>query len=78
MYHSLGAGWTFVVLSGICLAGLPLALVVIRYAKGWRRAREERAAAKRARDGGVSINLGDDAKGLERVVEVPEQTGEKA
>ncbi|BEI95796.1 hypothetical protein CcaverHIS631_0107450 [Cutaneotrichosporon cavernicola] len=58
MYTALGAGWTFVLLSGICVAGTPLSFVVIRYGKGWRDAREARAAAKRAKKS-VSINLGE-------------------
>lgn len=56
MYNALGAGWTFVLLSGICVAGMPLSFIVIRYGKSWRDKREERAETK-AR--GISINLGD-------------------
>lgn len=56
MYNAMGAGWTFVLLSGICVAGMPLSFVVIRYGKTWRDAREERAKVKAV---GVSIDLGD-------------------
>lgn len=77
MYNALGAGWTFVLLSGICLAGLPLSFIVIKYAKGWRNAREARAAAKRAEKSGVSINLGDRKQESEEA-EAPQQGGEKA
>jgi hypothetical protein len=47
MYSALGAGWTFVLLSGICIAGLPLPYVVVRYAPDWRRKREEQAEKRR-------------------------------
>lgn len=62
MYNSLGAGWSFVLLSGICVAGMPISFIVIRYGRSWREAREARRARKAA---GVSINLGDpsDARG---------------
>lgn len=45
MYHKLGAGWTFVLLSGMCVAALPLAFVVIAYAPGWRTYRAEKAGS---------------------------------
>lgn len=43
IYQSLGAGWTFVLLSGICVAGLPLVFIVIRYGKKWREWRALKA-----------------------------------
>lgn len=42
MYSGLGAGWTFVLLTGLCLCAVPLSLVVIFYGPGWRAKREER------------------------------------
>ena len=33
---SVGAGWTFVILSGVALAGTPLPLIVLKYGPEWR------------------------------------------
>ncbi|KAM0753667.1 MFS general substrate transporter [Meredithblackwellia eburnea MCA 4105] len=46
MYQAMGAGWSFVVLSGICVLGLPMPLLVSRRAKSWRQAREATVSAK--------------------------------
>lgn len=45
VYGRLGAGWTFVLFSGICLAGFPLAFIAEKYAGGWREKRAEKRAA---------------------------------
>jgi hypothetical protein len=48
MYQSpLGAGWTFVVLSGLCILALPLQIAVIRHGKEWRDKREAKKEEKR-------------------------------
>lgn len=47
----MGAGWMFVLLSGICLLVTPLPLLVVRYGPQWRARRTERlerAARKEA------------------------------
>ncbi|KAL1410207.1 multidrug transporter [Vanrija albida] len=49
MYQNLGAGWSFVLLSGLCAASLPLLLVVIRYAPRWRAWRRHRALTNPSR-----------------------------
>ncbi|KAG8855703.1 hypothetical protein FRB96_006747 [Tulasnella sp. 330] len=46
LYNSLGAGWTFVLLSGLCVLGLPLPWLVIRKAPEWRQNRLERTQRK--------------------------------
>lgn len=46
MYHNLGAGWSFVLLSGMCIGALPITLIVIRYAPGWREWRARKASVK--------------------------------
>ncbi|WWC60004.1 uncharacterized protein I303_102567 [Kwoniella dejecticola CBS 10117] len=46
IYNAIGAGWTFVLLSGICILGIPMPLIVIKKGKMWRRKREEKAAEK--------------------------------
>ncbi|ORY25281.1 major facilitator superfamily domain-containing protein [Naematelia encephala] len=49
IYNAIGAGWTMVLFSGICLAALPLPLLVIRNAGSWRIHRAEKAEGKRLR-----------------------------
>ena len=49
MYANLGAGWTFVILSGICVAGLPLPWLILKYGKKWRAHRAEAAVKKAQR-----------------------------
>jgi hypothetical protein len=46
--REIGAGWMFVLLSGICLLVTPLPLIVIRYGPRWRAQRAERAERKGA------------------------------
>jgi hypothetical protein len=48
MYNDIGAGWTFVILGGCCIAFLPLAVLVIRKGKTWREHRADRARIKSA------------------------------
>lgn len=52
MYQSaLGAGWTFVLLSGICVLATPVTLIVVlRRGRAWR---ETRAARRRSKEAGV-------------------------
>ncbi|KAG8990670.1 hypothetical protein FRB94_013187 [Tulasnella sp. JGI-2019a] len=47
LYNALGAGWTFVLLSGLCVLGSPMAFIVIKNAPEWRQRRSERAERKR-------------------------------
>jgi hypothetical protein len=42
IYHRMGAGWAFVLISGICFLATPLPLAIIRWGPGWRRARVAR------------------------------------
>lgn len=43
MYNKLGAGWSFVLLSGLCIAASPLSFLVILRAKRWREWRAHQA-----------------------------------
>ncbi|ORX37291.1 major facilitator superfamily domain-containing protein [Kockovaella imperatae] len=53
LYKALGAGWTLVLLTGICLIGTPIPVLVIRYARPWREKRRELEEAKLGiKDGG--------------------------
>lgn len=45
---AMGAGWMFVLLSGICLLATPLPLLVVRYGPRWRKRRAELAARREA------------------------------
>ncbi|ORX36481.1 major facilitator superfamily domain-containing protein [Kockovaella imperatae] len=45
-----GAGWTFVILSGVSLSGTPLPLVVLKYGPGWRIKRWKNAKVKSEAD----------------------------
>ncbi|WVR03902.1 hypothetical protein IAU60_000901 [Kwoniella sp. DSM 27419] len=42
----MGAGWCFVLLSGICLVGTPMPLICLKYGPKWRVRRIERAKQK--------------------------------
>ncbi|WVW79763.1 hypothetical protein I302_101733 [Kwoniella bestiolae CBS 10118] len=46
MYKSLGAGWTFVLLSGIVILGIPMPILVVKRGKIWRKGRIERLRRK--------------------------------
>ncbi|WVQ62951.1 uncharacterized protein L199_001100 [Kwoniella botswanensis] len=46
MYKSLGAGWTFVLLSGIVILGIPMPILVVKRGKIWRDKRNERKKMK--------------------------------
>ncbi|WWC69009.1 uncharacterized protein I206_102945 [Kwoniella pini CBS 10737] len=46
IYNAIGAGWTFVLLSGICILGIPMPFIVIKKGKSWRKRREDKAAEK--------------------------------
>jgi len=46
MYNRLGAGWTTTIFSGICIAGIPLQVWVVRSAGEWRVRRKEREERK--------------------------------
>ncbi|KAM0753668.1 MFS general substrate transporter [Meredithblackwellia eburnea MCA 4105] len=46
IYGAIGAGWTFVLLSGICIVALPLPFLVMKKGAGWRAQRQERAREK--------------------------------
>ncbi|KAK4701594.1 hypothetical protein P7C70_g4635, partial [Phenoliferia sp. Uapishka_3] len=47
IYRAIGAGWTFVLFSGIVILGIPMPLAVLKYAPGWRQKREEKVEAKK-------------------------------
>ncbi|KAG8992036.1 hypothetical protein FRB94_012033 [Tulasnella sp. JGI-2019a] len=51
LYNALGAGWTFVLLSGLCVLALPMAFIVIKKASEWRQHRLERVEGKRLAKG---------------------------
>ncbi|OCF45038.1 hypothetical protein I317_01089 [Kwoniella heveanensis CBS 569] len=51
MYKALGAGWTFVLLSGIVILGIPMPLLVIKKGKLWREKRVERRKRNAAEKG---------------------------
>ena len=44
--NAMGPGWSFVTLSGVCLLGTPLPLIVLRYGPRWRVRRVKRAEVK--------------------------------
>ncbi|WRT65469.1 uncharacterized protein IL334_002412 [Kwoniella shivajii] len=46
IYKAIGAGWTFVLLSGICILGIPLPIIVIKNGKKWRDRRHAKQAEK--------------------------------
>jgi hypothetical protein len=46
MYQNLNPGWTFVLLSGLVVVGIPIPVWVVRRARFWREKRKERAARK--------------------------------
>lgn len=48
IYSKVGAGWTTVILSGICLAGLLLFWLVITRGSRWRAKREKAASDRQA------------------------------
>lgn len=39
LYNAINPGWTFVLLTALSVAALPLPLVVLRYGAAWRRKR---------------------------------------
>ncbi|EIW66819.1 hypothetical protein TREMEDRAFT_13664, partial [Tremella mesenterica DSM 1558] len=41
--NSVGSGWTFVILSGVCLAGSPLPIIAYKNGPKWRRRMREKA-----------------------------------
>ncbi|ODO09248.1 hypothetical protein I350_02848 [Cryptococcus amylolentus CBS 6273] len=47
MYKTFGAGWTFVLLTGLVVVFLPFPIAVIRNGKGWREARLQREERKK-------------------------------
>lgn len=49
MYKAMGVGWTFVLLSGICFAVLPLSFLVVAKGGKWRERRKEKQAEKERR-----------------------------
>ncbi|WVQ78691.1 hypothetical protein IAT38_000778 [Cryptococcus sp. DSM 104549] len=49
MYKAMGAGWTFVLLTGICILGIPLPLLVVRKGRFWRAKRMAKKEAKKER-----------------------------
>ena len=50
MYDHLGAGWSISILSGLCLAGMPIPFLLWTRAQAWREARERRAHEKTVRN----------------------------
>lgn len=49
LYNAIGAGWTSVLLTGMCIAASPLFWVIARYGPKWRAARREKKEARKAR-----------------------------
>lgn len=49
MYNAMGVGWTFVLLSGLSLAVLPLSFLVVAKGGKWREKRKAKQAAKERR-----------------------------
>ncbi|ORY29520.1 major facilitator superfamily domain-containing protein [Naematelia encephala] len=49
MNTAMGAGWSFVVLSGVCILGTPMPLVVLKYGPKWRLNRIRKAKEKAER-----------------------------
>ena len=47
IYNAIGAGWTTTLLSGLCIAGLPVYWLVIKRGRIWREKRKARAEQKR-------------------------------
>lgn len=47
MYNTLGAGWTFVLLTGLVVIASPLPIVVIKKGRGWRDTRKEKRESKK-------------------------------
>jgi hypothetical protein len=43
---AMGPGWTFVLLSGICLLATPMPLIVLKWGPEWRLRRHRRAKEK--------------------------------
>lgn len=43
---AIGAGWTFTLLSGICLLVVPMPLAVLKWGPRWRKRRRERVKAR--------------------------------
>ena len=54
LYDAIGAGWTMVLLSGMCVIAVPIPLCVIKYAPGWRATRVEKARRRGEGRGGGS------------------------
>ena len=46
IYDAIGAGWAFVLLSGIVVIGIPMPLIVLQHGTEWRQRREAKALAK--------------------------------
>ncbi|WWC87498.1 uncharacterized protein L201_002388 [Kwoniella dendrophila CBS 6074] len=47
IYKGIGVGWTFVLLSGIVILGIPMPLLVIKKGKIWRNNRQAKDAEKK-------------------------------
>lgn len=47
MYSTLGAGWTFVLLSGLVLLATPCPIIVTMKGRSWRDKRKAKKAAKK-------------------------------
>ncbi|EIW69113.1 hypothetical protein TREMEDRAFT_31494 [Tremella mesenterica DSM 1558] len=59
IYRKINAGWTFVLFSGLCIAGIPIPFIAAHYGPSWRQCRAERSLRKsvgkkeKEKDGGV-------------------------
>ncbi|ODN98058.1 hypothetical protein I350_07700 [Cryptococcus amylolentus CBS 6273] len=49
MYNTMGAGWTFVLLTGLVIAGSPLPIITVFKGKQWRDKRKEKKELKKAK-----------------------------
>jgi len=46
LYNAIGAGWTMVLLTGLCIAAMPLFWVIAHYGPKWRKDRREKKARR--------------------------------
>ena len=60
MYNRLGAGWTLVLLSGIVIAGIPVPVLVVRFARRWRESRRRKEEEKVFKGEGGEVEMGND------------------
>lgn len=62
LYNAIGAGWTFTLLTGLVLVAIPLPLIVIKYAPGWRQRRGQRAMERKTKKGVKGSQVTEESK----------------